>query len=437
MRDKDRCTDGHPLLARRKGDGPGSAIVAEGDELVRRRRFKLHDIIAGVQAGEGVCAGVIRGGRGNHRAGRVKQVHRDAGNDGLIRIPNAVPIGVVPDTPADGRSPDFRDKDAITDGQPLLARRKREGIRSAIVAEGDELVPRRRYEFHDILARGQAGEGVCAVLIRGGRANRRTGRVEQVHRDAGNAGLIRILDAVLVCVIPDVPPDTRRLDFRDKHAAVSYLPIFARHEGDGLGPAIRIEGDELVPRRRFKFHDIIARFQIGEGVCAVLIRRGRANRRTVRVEQVHGDAGNAGLIRILDAVLVRVIPDMTTQFRKSRRYHAGIGSPIVFACHQREYASCLSGRRVRIAVHEVVVALILQRESISRRQIKSHDIRLRCQTGKDIAAGIICGRRGNHRVSQIQQGHRDIGHARLIRILDAVRIGVVPDIPAKSRRQYE
>ncbi len=217
--------------------------------------------------------------------------------------------------------------------QVIFAWFQRDGVSPAICAEGDELVPCGQLEFQDVIARFPIGEGIVSEFICGSRPNLRTLAVQQVHGDPGHAGLIRILDAILIRVVPDQTAQIRR---RDVHAGIGYLIHIARHERDGIGPAICAERGELevLIFRQSEFHDVIARFQIGEGIISGCIRGGGSNLRPLAVEQVHGDPGHAGLIRILNVVRVGVIPDPTAEIR--RLEDATIGCQILIARHERD-----------------------------------------------------------------------------------------------------
>ncbi len=162
----------------------------------------------------------------------------------------------------------------------------------------------------------EIGEGIVSRCIRVGRVNHRPVTVEQGHRDTGHAGLTRILDAILIGVVPDMPAETRRLDSRDQ-GRTSCQILLGLGQRDDVSPAIWAEGDELVPRRQLEFHDIIARFQGGEGVvtgcvcgCQEIIASCGNN------NQTHHNIWNGSLTLILNAVLIRVIPDMTAKTRK-------------------------------------------------------------------------------------------------------------------------
>ncbi len=259
----------------------------------------MHDIIARFQIVEGIITGGVGGRCGDHRHVRIKQAYGDIRHEvRLIHVLHVVHVGVIPDVTAERR----QFKDAGVGCRIILVCHERD--RLAIRVCRGEPVRLRQFKIHDIIARFQIGEGVGAGCV-GGRLNP---PICQGHRDTGDAGLTRILGVVRVGVVPDLTVECHR----PEHAGLGCQHLIPRPKREGHGSAVNKPG-ELVPIRRYEFHDIIARFLIFKGICAGTVGGRRATHRHVvcRIQQVHGDTGDAALTRILHGVRIRVVPDQT------------------------------------------------------------------------------------------------------------------------------
>ena len=164
-----------------------------------------------------------------------------------------------------------------------------------------------------VLAGGQLGEGVRAVCLRRGRRNDLAVLAEQVHGDTVEAGLgvVEGLGAVLVVV--DGAGD--RVVLGVAEVDVGDVRVAAR-EGNGLRTRVRLTGGILgllLVRQRAGLVDLDgvgAVAEAGEGVVAVLVGRGGTHDVAVLVEQLHGDAGQVDIARILRLIAVLVEVDV-------------------------------------------------------------------------------------------------------------------------------
>ena len=165
-----------------------------------------------------------------------------------------------------------------------------------------------------VLAGGQLGEGVRAVCLRRGRRDDRAVLAEQLHGDAIEAGLrvVEGLGAILVVV----HSAGDRVVLGVAEVDVDDVRIGAG-EGDGLRTRVCLTGGVLgllgVGERTglIDLDGVGAVAQAGEGVVAVLVGRGGTHDVAVLVEQLHGDAGQVDIARVLRLVAVLVEVDVT------------------------------------------------------------------------------------------------------------------------------
>ena len=195
-------------------------------------------------------------------------------------------------------------------------------------------------------ARQQVREEVLAVGIRGQRGDHGADTVEQVDADAGDAGLARIADAVVVGVVEDLVADGQRRGEAEVGVKVGRAGRRGGDGGDadaagvdavGVGGGVAtlqrrrdlragqraagavvggvVDADGVAGRAGHDRGEVVdgagrrGAQGVGEGVVAVGVGEGGADEGAGGVVQVDGDAGDAGLAVVLDAVAVDVPPD--------------------------------------------------------------------------------------------------------------------------------
>ena len=190
-----------------------------------------------------------------------------------------------------------------------------------------ESVTRRQLKFHHEASRGQACEFIEAVCICDSCTDLLCSRgIEQIHQYPGNTCLICILNAVLICVIPNKIPETCRRYARNRHSSVCTQIVLARGERDAVSPArfrvcIAVRGvislvlrREFISRRQFVCHRIRSRGQTCKFIESFAVCLCLGDDRPVsRICQHDAHAGNPLLICILNAILICVIPYKITE----------------------------------------------------------------------------------------------------------------------------
>ena len=444
-----------------------SAITLRGLEGHTRRELILRD-----DAGRGARALVRDGQRvGDGRAGG------EATRRNLGRICNRLDDRRVGDA---GERPVLvvvrhrtRAQRHLGGQRELLALRGRQvarrgvGLSGALGAHGGKggLV-----NGHDVIAGSQVLERVLAVLVRD-RGQRllhaRGGRVGQLDGHAGQR-LVRTrgLGTTVVVDVPEQGVTNRAISdeaevdglivlaFGERHVALGSVGVlFAIRSRVGLGRGVAgggSEGDLVVLLARIRDDPLNVRHQVGELVLAVGIRGhgldGVAvevdDRVTGAVGQGDGDAGNADLIRILDAVLVRVEPHEVTQRDRLHEREVnlrGVGSASGQLDRRGRHELALTnlGARCRRAVTVgllVVGQVHVSAVNLHRTRDNLNLVRAQRQTGKGVLT-VGIGLRGDigagrvlHRVAiRIQQTNRHTLE-RLITVIEGPPgIGIVID----------
>src|SRR6185369_7493934 len=162
-----------------------------------------------------------------------------------------------------------------------------------------------------VVARQEVTEGVAAVAAGRGGGDHSAGAVEELDGDAVDAGLTAVLRAVAVAVVPDTVADRGG-------AAVAEVDVgahLAAGEGDGRGVggggAIQVVGRGHAGRQGRAGHldGVVVCQEVAERVVAVAAGRGGGDCGAGAVEELNGDAVDAGLTTVLRAVAVGVAPD--------------------------------------------------------------------------------------------------------------------------------
>ena len=202
----------------------------------------------------------------------------------------------------------------------------------------------------------------------------------------------------------------------------------------------RLELREEVARRQVKVDRVAPRRQAVETVdagrgAAGGSRRGRGTHQIVggvkgvvaaRARQRHGDAGNARLARILQAVGVAVQPDEIADF--SRADETGIPGQIHFLARQFGRGRQACGR-IDVAVHGIAVGAghrVAARRGHAARGGEVESIRAARQMRKLVQARRTGDGRADGGAVLVQQRHLDTGNARLAGILPSVAVEIVP-----------
>ncbi len=163
--------------------------------------------------------------------------------------------------------------------------------------------------------------------------------------------------------------------------------------------------------------------------------------------QIHRDPGNACLAGILDAVAVGVVPDIVADRAKGK---AKVNRRVVLAvaqCHRSD--DRVAGRCYAIAIHRRVCTGIRRGHAIAGQGAagtglgsrNDHHIVARGQPGEFVPAGCVCvrivrrRRGGNHIAGAVVQLYGDTVETRLASVLDAIAVGIVPDVVADGAKE--
>ncbi len=296
---------------------------------------------------------------------------------------------------------------------------------------------------HQVVAGRETFEVIVAVLIGGSCGDDGLAGVpglvpvrvpDQVHADAGDAGLTGIQHAVLAEVVP--------------HGAAEAGQVRAVVAEVGVQILIpSIDDDRAVRHRRGRRvagRWVVGRHGVAAGreldlVEAVLVRGVADGAAAAGRRGADLDAGDARLARVAQAIAVAVIPDGVADdgLAGPRLLHvAEVRIPVDLAWRQGD-------RPERIGL---ALGAGGMRQAGQRRAglVHVHEVDADRQAGEDVAAvyvgnlsahqGIGCGVEDVVAVVAIQ-AHRHIADARLAHILDAVGVGVVPDVVADGAGQ--
>ncbi len=149
--------------------------------------------------------------------------------------------------------------------------------------------------------------------------------------------------------------------------------------------------------------------------------RGGGYNRAARVQQLHHDAVQTGLVGVADPVRVEVMPHPIAQRRQAEQ--PGVELQARIAGHQGERWRAAIGSC--IAVLAGICALRLRAEQETRWHVELHAKAPRRLTGEAIqTAGRERGR--DLAAEPIEQPNRDAVQAGLARLLDPVRVEVLP-----------
>ncbi len=131
------------------------------------------------------------------------------------------------------------------------------------------------FKFHKIIAKEEFRKFIIPGPVCDSRCNNRIrDRIPQIHRDANNARLIRILNPVLVRVVPDIVSEGTE----DNQAITEIQRIvvlgLVRDIGEGVLHLVRIRDLFHILRQSVcgNCHPIISRGQVSERVIAILVR---------------------------------------------------------------------------------------------------------------------------------------------------------------------
>ena len=249
-----------------------------------------------------------------------------------------------------------------------------------------------------------------------------------------------VLHPVPVLVFPHVVAQAARLVNARVHRQIG-LPaaqgVASGHPARPVGVAVHGVVGAHVPRREHvarrqvgEGHFVAAGHQVGEQVAAVGRRVGHAQHRPEAVLQDHRHSAHARLARVLQPVGVPIIPHEITQGRRAIEpdvhRQVGLAAQGVAAgeSHRRP------GRR-RVAVQRVI-AHVRQGEQITGRRRESNQVVARRQVGEQVFSAGVGGRAPHQVRGAIEQLHQHVGHARLVRFLDAVAVQILPHIVAQS-----
>jgi hypothetical protein len=321
-------------------------------------------------------------------------------------------------------------------------------VPARLILLGD-VVTGRGHHLHLVVAGIDVAEQVVAARVGRGGGHHGAGRVEQLDGHALDAGFARVLDAVVVHVLPHPVTDGSLL----VEARIPRQVVFAGDQrgGDGLAggrvevavgrvvAALILRADEVAGRRHH-LGSVIARGQVAEQVVAVGVGGSGRDHGTGAVEQLHGNAGQAGFTCVLHAVGVGVEPHLVAV----RSGAHGRNNPCIqglvdlTGLEHRLRGSAIS--HVGVGVGGVTTA-VGRGEAVAGRQrglIKLHAVGARAQVGKEVVAGGIRRERAAYRIARsIEQGYADTCHAGFTHILLAIGVGVDPHTVAQRCRAVE
>ena len=279
----------------------------------------LDGVLAGGQLGEGVRAVCLRRGRRDDRAVLAEQVHGDAVEAGLGVVEGLGAVLVVVDGAGDGVVLGVAEVDVddirvgACEGDRLRAR---VGLTRGILGL---LLVRQRAGLVDLDGVGtvvQAGEGVVAIRVGRRSSHDVAVLVEQLHGDAGQVDIARVLRLVAVLVEVDGAGDRVLLN-------VSEVDVLADRvvgvEGDRAGGvvlrAIRILGlGQLGDVASLGDLDRVGSgIEAGEGVVAVRVGLGGGDDVTIGAEQLDRDVLEGVLTVVERGGLVRVVVHLAGQ----------------------------------------------------------------------------------------------------------------------------
>ena len=303
-------------------------------QLVASWRDELDLVVARCEVGKkmlALCIGDLFGDQ--HTCGAV-ELHRHTRHTDLAWVLHAVAIAVVPDRVAQARRLYWQRETQIPAGIIFPChqhRRNRLAGHRGGVAVGRIVCPNIlradrvacwRHKLHRVVFGDQIRKRIVAVETRLCLADHSAAGIEQLDRHARHTCLVRILDAIFVGVIPDPVAQTRRLH-RQVQTQVPG-PVGPPGGQSGLwgtpcgwvDVAVRsvvsscILRADQIPGRRHKLQAVVASRQIGKQIVAICICGRRGDYGPAVVEQLDRHTRHTALRRILDPILVAVVPDV-------------------------------------------------------------------------------------------------------------------------------
>jgi len=184
-------------------------------------------------------------------------------------------------------------------------------------------------------------------------------------------------------------------------------------------------------------HGVRARNQVFEPVQPVAIGDGRQADRAaqdVNAEQRHGHARQARLACVLDAVAVQVRPYPIADHRRPQQ--ARVQRVLDLSRRQHQGRRC-AAQRVGVTVHGAVAARVGHCEiCVAARQLEYDLVLDTRDQGVERIESIAVRQRVHARAVAAgdDQQHRHARHARLVVVLDPIRVQIVPDIIAQGGR---
>ena len=287
----------------------------------------------------------------------------------------------------------------------------------------------------------QACEGVIACAVSGGGADHIAAAIEKGDHHALDTGFARVLDAVVVEVLPHkVAQGSQRRVVADVPGEI----VFASHQGGDAGLASGLacvavfgvigtlirRADHVAREGQWHADIVVAGLEVGEQVVACGVRSGGADGDVAAVVEGDDHALNAGLASVLDAVAIEVEPNEVAE--GSQR--------VVVTCVHREVVVA-SGKRDGdgLARANVGIAILVVGSSIGGGQQlgahverEAHGVVAGLQISEQVVTGSIGGGGAKRSASAVVKGDGHALDAGFAGILHAIAIGIEPDEIAQS-----
>ncbi len=274
---------------------------------------------------------------------------------------------------------------------------------------------------------GEFGEFIISRAVGDSRVNNRICQnIRQAHQDPGNPWFIRILNPVLVRVVPDIISE--RGEDRQLISEIKIIIVLGLFDqiGERVIHLIRI-GNQRRIRRQCVGNNrdtVISRRQAGKGVIAVFIGHCLINQMAFAVKQPQHDPGQSFAQR-WRCVTILILPYHIPQRDRVLGIHSRVQNRPLLPRIDGKHG-CFPGFCVHGAHFGLIVGFIPRAECVALEQIKCYHILSWCQALKAIAAIPICLDDGQGLPCLVKEPHRHIGNPLLSVILDAVTIRIIP-----------
>ena len=252
-----------------------------------------------------------------------------------------------------------------------------------------------------------------------------------VHGDPEDDLASRLMDRGKRALAQGEVEDAGQID----EAGVDVRIELAAVERDGRGDPIRVDiavevraadagRGETESARRHHLDAVGAGGQSRELIATVIVGDGGADHFALRVEQADGDAGHAGLVHVLDAVAIDIVPDRVAEAGGLEQ--ASIDGGVVFPAFEVDEAAAAAGR-ADVAVEAVVAADVGRDERVAGGWYDFDHVVAGREEVEEVSAVRVGDRGGDPITRQVVQAHGDAGHTGFRRTLDTVPVGVEPD----------